>query len=268
MSSNMAKAEKKNILEQIVATKLKEVEALPDFEFYINEVDDLPDCKHFLDGLDLVKGPALIAEVKKASPSKGIMRSKFDHMQIAKDYEAAGANCLSVLTDKEYFQGDIEFLKEISEKVKIPCLRKDFIIDKRQIIEARLAGADAILLIAAILDDHNLKRFQDIAHDLGMGVLVEVHNEEEMERALSLSTKLIGINNRNLETFEVDKQVTFDLMNKFKTALESRLVISESGIYNNQDISDLYAAGAKAFLVGESLVIQEDIKEAVKKLMA
>jgi len=256
-----------NILEKIVVTKKKEIEALPDFEFYVEETKKLPEARSFVKALEEQEGPALIAEVKKASPSRGVIRENFNPLEIANDYIKAGANCLSVLTDKEYFQGDIEYLSSIS-KLDLPVLRKDFIIDKRQIVEARLAGADAILLIVAILDDNKLERFHDVAHGLGMGVLLEVHNEEEMRRALKLSTKLIGINNRDLKTFETDIHVTKDLIAKFAAELDGRIIISESGIYDHAQVSELFCVGVKGFLVGESLMRQDDLNQAVKELLA
>lgn len=259
--------EQKNILDQIVETKKSEIEELPPCEFFMYQLEPVTADKSFLAALKSVNGPALIAEVKKKSPSKGILREDFDYVQIAKDYQEGGAHCLSVLTDEEYFAGDIKYLAEISQSVKLPCLRKDFIIDPRQITEARLAGASAILLIAAILDDETLKSLFDFAKELGMDVLLEVHDKEEMQRAIALGADLIGINNRNLKTFEVSLDTTINLMKEFSNELKDKLVVSESGIYSKADIDLLSSHGIKAFLVGESLIKQEDLCSAVKELM-
>lgn len=261
-------AKEKNILDEIVESKKAEIESLPPFEFFVKELEGLSPCKGFFEALDKTKTPSLIAEVKKASPSKGVFREDFDHKIIAKDYEAGGATCLSVLTDEKYFQGSLKNLEEISKESKLPCLRKDFIIDTRQIVEARLAGADAILLIAAILDDHDLHRFYDVAIDIGMDVLVEVHNEEELKRVLDTPARIIGINNRNLKTFETSLETSMKLVEKYGSLLESRIIISESGIHTKEDLDSLYEKGIRGFLVGESLIKQDCQKEAVKSLLA
>lgn len=259
--------EQRNILDQIVETKKREVEELPLCEFFMHQLEPVDVQKSFVNALKSVDGPALITEVKKKSPSKGVLREDFDYLQIAKDYQEGGAHCLSVLTDEEYFAGDIKYLAEISQSIKLPCLRKDFIIDPRQITEARLAGASAILLIAAILNDEQLKSLSDFAKGFGMDVLLEVHDEQEMERAIKTGADLIGINNRDLKTFEVSLNTSINLMKKFSSELEGRLVVSESGIYSKADIDLLSSHGIKAFLVGESLIKQEDLKIAVKQLL-
>jgi indole-3-glycerol phosphate synthase len=199
---------------------------------------------------------ALIAEVKKASPSAGVIRADFDPVAIAKQYEAAGASCLSVLTDEQFFQGKLGYLKQIRAAVKLPLLRKDFIIDARQILEAVEWGADAILLIVAILSDAQLKRFHELATEAGLAALVEVHDEEELERALAIDARLIGVNNRNLKNFKVDLATTETLAAKvFANRCEDDAVlVAESGIHTRADVDRLARIGASAILVGESLM--------------
>jgi indole-3-glycerol phosphate synthase len=213
--------------------------------------------------------PALIAEVKKASPSKGVLRADFDPVEIARAYELGGANCLSVLTDQKFFQGGFENLVKIHPVVNLPLLCKEFIIDPYQILWARLHGADAVLLIAAILTDEDLQEFANLIAQLGMTALVEVHTAAELERVLKLSNiRLIGINNRNLENFEVSLAQTEALLaNLSQTQREAYLWVSESGIYTRQDLDFVQACGAAAVLVGESLVKQQDITEGVKQLL-
>ncbi|WP_019640372.1 indole-3-glycerol phosphate synthase TrpC [Paenibacillus fonticola] len=207
----------------------------------------------------------LIAEVKKASPSKGLIREDFHPVDIARSYEAAGADCISVLTDEAYFQGSPDYLAAIREAVQLPLLRKDFIIDERQIFEARLLGADAVLLIAAILDDIQLRDYLQAAESIGLDALVEVHDYSEMERVLSLgSAKLVGINNRNLKTFETALQVTADLAKQVPADVT---LISESGIQTPEDIQYLAACGAKGVLVGETFMRKPNVEQAVYDLM-
>lgn len=207
----------------------------------------------------------LIAEVKKASPSKGLIREDFDPVQLAQSYAKAGADCLSVLTDEVYFQGSKQYLSEIRENVSLPLLRKDFIIDELQIYEARLIGADAILLIAAILSDEELAQFTQLAHSLSLDVLLEVHDEAEMKRAIDLGTaKLIGINNRNLHTFETSLTHTENLA---ALVPEGTTLISESGIKTVEDIAYLTQHGAHGVLIGETFMRQANIEEAVNHLM-
>jgi indole-3-glycerol phosphate synthase len=200
---------------------------------------------------------ALIAEVKKASPSAGVICPDFDPVRIAKQYEAAGASCLSVLTDEKFFQGSLDYLKQIRAAVKLPLLRKDFIIDERQILEAVEWGADAILLIVAILTDEQLKNFHQLATEASLAALVEVHDEEELDRALAAGATLIGVNNRNLKTFTVDLATTERLAHKLFSSPATRhssLLVAESGIHTRTDVERLSRAGAKAILVGESIV--------------
>jgi indole-3-glycerol phosphate synthase len=198
---------------------------------------------------------AVIAEIKKASPSKGIIRDNFEPISIAKSYEAAGAACLSILTDTKFFKGSDQYLVDARSAVSIPVLRKDFIIDPYQIYEARCLGADCILLIVSILDKIRLRQFSDLAISLGMDVLVEVHDEEELELALEISPVLLGINNRNLRTFEVDLKVTLGLLQKVPAGT---LVITESGIHTRQDVALMNESHVHGFLVGESFMRKTD----------
>ena len=198
---------------------------------------------------------AVIAEIKKASPSKGIIRADFNPAKIAKSYEAGGAACLSVLTDVEYFQGSADYLKQARAACKLPVLRKDFMIDPYQIVEARAMGADCILLIVAALELRQMQTLEEIAHDLGMAVLVEVHDGDELELALQLETPLIGINNRNLRTFDVTLQTTLDLLEKCP---EDRLVVTESGIFTIEDVALMRGNNVHTFLVGEAFMRQPD----------
>ena len=199
--------------------------------------------------------PAVIAELKRASPSKGVIRRDFDIGGIAASYQQAGASALSVLTEPEFFKGDMEHLRLARSRVDLPVLCKDFMVEERQFYEARLAGADCVLLIVAALDDASLKEFRDLAWSLGMDVLVEIHNREELTRAIVLKNGLIGINNRDLRSFEVDIGTTLDLLVDIPV---DRLVISESGINEPGQVRSLQNAGVEAFLVGESLMRADD----------
>ncbi|PPD34250.1 MAG: indole-3-glycerol-phosphate synthase [Methylomonas sp.] len=198
--------------------------------------------------------PAIIAEIKKASPSQGVIREDFRPVEIAVDYAMNGASCLSVLTDKEFFQGSEANLQMVREKCPLPAIRKDFMIDPYQIHESRALGADCILLIAAALDDSMLKELHDIATGLGMDVLVEVHDAEELDRALKLDTRMIGINNRNLRTFDVSLQTTLTLKN---TIPADKLIVTESGIHTPADVKLMQDNGIYTFLVGEAFMRAE-----------
>ncbi|MFD1179699.1 indole-3-glycerol phosphate synthase TrpC [Paenibacillus puldeungensis] len=257
-------------LERIVETKKSEVERLA-VSFSLQEAEKsilrMEPTRGFHQALTSgrKRGMGLIAEVKKASPSKGLIRPDFHPVELARSYESAGADCISVLTDEVYFQGSGAYLTAIHEAVKVPLLRKDFIIDERQIYEARLLGADAVLLIVAILSDQQLRSFLNTAQALGLDALVEVHNEQELERALRLnSANLIGINNRNLRTFETSLETTAMLAKRIPKEIA---LISESGIRTKEDMDFLAVNGAKGVLIGETFMRREKVEEAVYELM-
>jgi indole-3-glycerol phosphate synthase len=242
------------ILDTIVQQKEEEVSLLKRNGISLPEpyIDKPPDkSRGFKRALLQYKGVSIIAEVKKASPSKGIISPDFDPLKIARNYQAQGAQALSVLTDVNFFQGSLLYLMQVRSIVDLPVLRKDFIIDQVQIDEAHMHGADAILLIAAILDEQQLRDFQQHAAALGMDSLVEVHQEEELSRSLAAGAELIGINNRNLNDFSVDINTTFRLMKLIPPHIP---VVSESGLKNSQDIEALEKAGATAALIGETLM--------------
>ena len=211
------------------------------------------------------KGLNIIAEVKKASPSKGVIREDFNYLQIADIYEKNGASAISVLTEEKYFKGSLCFLSEITKQAKVPVLRKDFIIDSYQIYESKYFGADAILLIAALLDKTTLKKFLGLARKLGLACLVEVHNKEELECALECKPEIIGINNRNLKTFKVDINTTLDLIPLIPSG--QSIIVSESGIHGAKDVRRLKKAGVNAVLIGESLMRAGNIGRKLKEFL-
>jgi indole-3-glycerol phosphate synthase len=260
-----------NILDTIVEQKQREVAKLASRLIAAGELRDAllerDERRDFLGALRQPKkgSVALIAEVKKASPSAGVICPDFDPVRIAKDYEAAGASCLSVLTDEKFFQGSLDYLRQIRAAVKLPLLRKDFLIDERQILEAIEWGADAILLIVAILDDARLKKFHSLATEAGLAALVEVHDEAELDRALAINASLIGVNNRDLKTFKVDLATTERIAARLKN--KSILLVAESGIHTRADVERLAKCGAKAILVGESLMRGGDIRVKTKALI-
>lgn len=264
-----------NILDKIVAEKRLEVARLPqrvvtssDLTVALRARGDARDFVAALRRPRLGK-VALIAEVKKASPSAGVICKDFDPVRIARQYEEAGADCLSVLTDEKFFLGSLDYLKQIRAAVKLPLLRKDFIIDERQILEAVEWGADAILLITTILSDAQLKQFHTLATDAGLAALVEVHDEAELERALAAGATLIGVNNRDLKTFKVDLGTTERLAARLQQAPggTQKILVAESGIHTSADVRRLARCGAQAILVGESLMKHSNIKAKVDELL-
>jgi indole-3-glycerol phosphate synthase len=263
-----------SILEEIVWQKEVEVEQmrekLPLSELQ-KQIPIAPATRDFIAALTNAKtNPALIAEVKKASPSKGVIRADFDPVEIAQQYQSGGAACLSVLTDKKYFQGSFDNLALVRASVNIPLLCKEFIIYPYQMYLARVKGADAVLLIAAILSNQDLQYFIKIAKTLKMAALIEVHTLEELDRVLTLDgVSLVGINNRNLEDFSVNLQTTCELLAARGKQLIERniIVVSESGLHTVSDLNIVKSAGASAVLIGESLIKQPDIEAAVKELL-
>ncbi|NUN97518.1 MAG: indole-3-glycerol phosphate synthase TrpC [Candidatus Omnitrophica bacterium] len=255
-----------DILHRIVADKRPEIEALregKDFESYLAAAAAGPHPRDFKGALARANRITLIAELKKASPSKGILREDFDPPRIAQGYKKGGASALSVLTEKLHFQGDPAYLAQVRDHVPLPILRKDFIVDRFQIPESRLLGADAILLIASILTDSQISEFIRLAETLHLAALCEVHDEEEMSRVVGCGARLIGINNRDLRTFEVTLQTTFDLA---PLAPEDAVLVSESGIRCWADLEILRDAGVSAVLVGETLIRQADVAQAARNL--
>ena len=267
-------AEPRHILEQIVWAKDREVDSARgrvSLEQLKRQVADLPAPRDFVAALRACcRKPAVIAEVKKASPSKGVIRADFDPEAIAQGYAAGGASCLSVLTDKEFFQGGFEVLVQVRQVVELPLLCKDFILTPYQLYQARAAGADAALLIAAILSDQDMAYLLKVAQSLGLAVLVEVHDAAEMERVLALEgINLIGINNRDLTSFHTDLAVTEQLMARFGEQVRAKgaLLVSESGLFSRDDLDRVQSAGADAVLVGESLMRQPDVTAALEALI-
>ena len=220
--------------------------------------ESMPKPRDFIDAIraKIAAGnAAVIAEIKKASPSKGVIRADFNPAEIAKSYELGGAACLSVLTDVEYFQGSADYLKQARVACNLPVLRKDFMIDAYQVYEARAMGADCILLIAAAIDLAKMRELENIAHNLGMAVLVEVHNGDELDLALQLETPLLGINNRNLRTFDVTLQTTLDLLPKISS---DKIIVTESGIFTQDDVKLMRDNHVHTFLVGEAFMRQPE----------
>jgi indole-3-glycerol phosphate synthase len=255
------------ILDKIIAHKKIEVEEqknLIPLDEIKRRLSDVEDVRGFKKALSRPGKVNLIAEIKKASPSKGIIREDFDPSAIAEIYEQNGASAISVLTDK-FFQGDLSFLKAVrSVTSKTPILRKDFIIDEYQVYQSRLFGADAILLIASVLDLQSLDLLLSIANSIDLDCLVEVHNEEELSKVLASNAEIIGINNRDLRTFNVDLQTTFSLS---RLIPDDKIIVSESGISSAEDVKFLSKCGINAMLVGESLMASKDIAQKIKQLM-
>ena len=263
-----------DFLSTILRNKEKEVEAARQKLTLANlkeRVAKLPPCLNFLDAIKAASvRPAVIAEIKKASPSKGVLREDFDPIAIARGYAEGGAACLSVLTDRTFFQGGFEVLEQVRQAVDIPILCKDFIITPYQLLQARDAGADAALLIAAILSDHDLASLYDTAYSLGLTCLVEIHDAAEMDRVLQLDgVRLVGINNRNLHTFETGLATTDALMKTYGSHIHHRgiVTVSESGLSERADLDRVQAAGVDAVLVGEALIRQKDVRMATRRLI-
>jgi indole-3-glycerol phosphate synthase len=266
--------EPRHILEKIVWEKDREIAASRErvsLDQLKRQVAELPAPRDFVAALRAAcRKPAVIAEVKKASPSKGVIREDFDPVAIARGYAAGGASCLSVLTDKTFFQGGFEVLVAVREAVDLPLLCKEFILSPYQLYQARAAGADAALLIAAILDDADLGYLLKVARSLGLAALVEVHDAQEMERVLRLEgVPMIGINNRDLSTFHTDLATTERLTAVYGEQITARktLLVSESGLFNRHDLDRVQSAGADAVLVGEALMRQADVSAALEVLI-
>ena len=258
-----------SVLSEILATKRTEVAFLKErtpLPVLHAKLENAPPTRSFRAALASARGTALIAEVKKASPSKGVIRTDFDAVEIAQTYAENGATCLSVLTDEKYFQGKLAYLQQIREAVSVPLLRKDFLVDPWQIPQSRAAGADAVLLIVAALCPKDLRGMIKMAAEYDLAALVEVHDAEEMQEALDAGADLIGINNRNLHTFRTSLSVTLDLLPTLPPDPD-RLLVSESGIFTRQDVETLEAAGVHAILVGESLMRETDIGAKVRTLL-
>ncbi len=258
-----------DVLERILAVKVQEIAAARasrDFASVRRDAEAQPPARDFAGAMreKIAAGrSAVIGEIKKASPSKGVLREDFDVAMIARSYATHGAACLSVLTDRQFFQGAPEFLNEAKAAAHIPVLRKDFIVDPYQVVEARAMGADCVLLIVAALEQLRMLELEDLALTFGMAVLVEVHDAAELDRALHLRTPLLGINNRNLRTFETRLETTLDLLHRIPA---ERLVVTESGIRSHDDVMRMRARGVSAFLVGEAFMRAPDPGEALSSL--
>ena len=255
------------ILDEIIENKSSEVEisktSLP-LEQIQEQIKDALPSRNFFDAINPKGELKIISEVKHASPSKGVFREDFDPVQIAKSYSAGGASAISVLTDEKYFRGSLSFLKNIRAEVDTPLLRKDFIVDPYHVYEARLFGADAILLIVAALDQTSLSELLGLTHSLQMNAIVEVHDENELDRALEADARIIGINNRDLRTFDVDLNVSINLSKKVP---EDKIVVAESGISSIEDMDRLRGEGVHVFLIGETFMKAPDPGQKLKELI-
>ena len=255
-------------LNKILSTKVevvKKQKSLLNLDEIKSRLEDILPAKGFISSIRERNNKGLISvisEIKKASPSKGIIREDFSPKEIAKQYESNGATCLSILTDEEFFQGSLDYLKSIRDEVNIPLLRKDFIVDEYQIYQSKLYGADCILLIVSALSDSQLLEYKNIAEELGLDILVEIHNQVELERIIPMEFSLIGINNRNLSTFEVNLEVTKEL----SSGMKDKLVVTESGIRTKEDIDEIISYEVLNFLVGESFMRASDPGKELKKL--
>lgn len=254
-----------DILQKIAAYKREEVTALrPDASEIMTKARSASKPRGFTAALRNIEGPALIAEVKKASPSKGLIRADFDPAKIAQSYQSGGAACLSVLTDGPSFQGSARVFAQVRAATDLPLLRKDFMVDPLQVYQSRAMGADCVLIIMAMIDDGLAKDLYDLSTELGMDALIETHDAFELRRAMKLGGDLIGINNRDLRTFDT----TLDTFKSLAPAAhKNALLVAESGIFTTDHILDLTAHGARAFLVGESLMRQENVEQATQVLL-
>jgi indole-3-glycerol phosphate synthase len=269
-SQQSGEADVNDILAEIIAEKRRHVafaQSLLPFAKLLDLAVEQPSPRGFKAALDAraASGFALIAEIKKASPSSGLIRPDFDPPALARAYQAGGAACLSVLTDIPYFQGQDEFLLAARDACSLPCLRKDFMLDPWQIVESRALGADCVLLIMAVLSDSQAAELEEAALELGMDVLLEVHDEAEFERALTLTSPLIGVNNRNLKTMVIDITTTERLAALLP---DGRQLVAESGLKTAADLARLAISGARRFLIGESLMREEDVAAATRKLLS
>ena len=262
-------ADTPDILKRILRRKEEEIrersESTPLSDLH-TQIEQAPPVRGFVRALQSridTQQPGVIAEIKRASPSKGVIREDFRPAEIAGSYQRGGAACLSVLTDVDFFQGCDAYLQQARAACELPVIRKDFIIDPYQVYEARVLGADCILLIVAVLNDAQMAELTDLSHQLGMDVLIEVHNGEELERALPLGTRLIGINNRDLRTFATTLQTTLDLLAAIPG---DRIVVTESGIHTRDDLALMRTNGVNAFLVGEAFMRADDPGERLKEL--
>jgi|TARA_B110000208_G_scaffold54793_1_gene71860 indole-3-glycerol phosphate synthase len=259
-----------NILDNILATKKLEIASSRQKKSIANledEITSIEDERGFIAAISKkieANHSAVIAEIKKASPSKGVIREDFNLVQIAKSYEQGGATCLSVLTDKDYFQGSTDYIQMVKNHCTLPVLRKDFMIDPYQIYESKALGSDCILLIVAALELLQMQELEAIANELSMDVLVESHDAYELEKALQLETKLIGINNRNLKTFDVTLQTTIDLL---KEIPPDKITVTESGIFTREHIRLMHEHNIYSFLVGEAFMRDDDPGESLKRLL-
>jgi indole-3-glycerol phosphate synthase len=265
-NDNLESTDMSTILDEIVSHKREEIAVarsrMPDADLE-QQLTGLPPARDFRAALENGPGVQIIAEVKKASPSRGVIRSDFDPVAIARAYAANGAACISVLTDERYFQGHLRYLEAIRSAVSVPLLRKDFILDRYQLLEARLAGADCVLLIAEILPGDALARLLYESHELGLQALVELYDADNLPRVLAASARLVGVNNRDLRTFKVRLEHTIDLAARMPPGV---CLVGESGIATRADIERLAAAGVKAVLVGETLMQAPDIGSALRAL--
>ncbi|MBL7085257.1 MAG: indole-3-glycerol phosphate synthase TrpC [Candidatus Omnitrophica bacterium] len=256
------------ILDKIVKEKKKEIDSAKAktslTDLIKKSADFISHVRSFKEAVSQVGKINLIAEIKKASPSKGLLREDFQPVEIAKTYKAAGVSALSVLTDKKFFQGDLTFLTSVREAVNLPILRKDFIIDKYQIYESVCAGADAVLLIAQLLSEKELKELSRLCAQLNLDILCEVHSEEDLDKVLSQGITIIGINNRDLKTFSEDLGVTSRLIKKIP---QGKIVISESAIKSSEDVRYLQGLGVNSVLIGEAFMRSEDISSKIKEIM-